>query len=151
MVTAATSAFAWSLTRWVDSLALRYTVPLVVFGTIWVLTVSFAAGVAWTAAEQFGVWAAKPKPPRPPGPTPPPPQPGETPRPAPGPIQPRPPRPPRQELLAETTLVDMEPVCETREIPACVDQLEEPVGYVPVWRPPASGTARELVEGKAVK
>lgn len=129
MVTVATCSFAWSLTRWVDTLALHYTVPLVVTATIWILTIVFASGVIWEMTAQL---MAKPKPPTPPGPTQPPGQPGGTPRQPPAPIQPpQPIKPPKKQTAAETTLVDLAPVETT-----LVDM--EPVGH---WRPAVSESA----------
>lgn len=124
MVTVATCAFAWSLTRWVDTLALHYTVPLVMTGTLWILTVVFASGVIWEMTAQLMA-----KPPTPPGPTPPPQKPGETPAPI-QPPRPKPNRPPRG--LVETTLVDLTPVETT-----LTDM--EPVGH---WYPAVSENAK---------
>jgi hypothetical protein len=126
MVTVATGAFSWSLTRWVDTQAVHYTVPLVVTATVWILTVVFVSGVCWEVAVQAGSWMAKPS--RPPRPTPPPEQPGETPRHPPAPIQPPRPKPNRR---VEVTLVDMRPVVDTQEIPV-------------VWTPPVSETSRRV-------
>lgn len=137
MLAASTSVFAWTFSRFTDTMGYRYCVPLVVYGTIWTLVIVFSAGVVWSLAEQAHAWAAGPRPPTPPGPTPPPgqPRPGDTPRPAPGPIQPRPPRPPRS--LTETTLVDMAPVSDvTQELPRVVIETTH-------WRPLVSPNSKE--------
>lgn len=59
MVAAATAPFAWCFARFTDTGGYRYCVPLVVYGTVWVLVLVFAAGVAWSAAERVGRWAAR--------------------------------------------------------------------------------------------
>lgn len=141
MLVAATGVFAWTFTRFTETEGYRYCFLLIVYGTAWMLVSVFAAGVAWSLAEQVGAWLAGPKPPTPP-PTGP--KPEDTPRPAPGPIQPRPPKPSR----SETTLVDMAPVEDvTQEIPV-VGGVRH--GYrVPRhvissdWRPPVSNNSKE--------
>lgn len=141
MLVAATGAFAWAFAEFTETEGYRYCVPVVVYGTIWALTVVFAAGITWALTEQVGSWMAGPKNPRP---TPPPdqPKPSDTPRPAPGPIQPRPPRPPREGVFAvETTLVDMVPVvAQTVEMPKI--GIPSMAKRLPDWRPPVSASAR---------
>jgi len=125
MLAAATSTFAWAFARFTETDGYLYCAPVVVYGTIWILTVVFATGVCWSLAGQVGEWMAKPDPPE---------QPGDQHRPKSSPIQPRLPKPPRR---VEITLVDMEPVTEiTQPIPRMV--LRE-------WRPPVSSNSKENV------
>lgn len=127
MMTAATSVFAWTFSRFTDTVGYRYCAPMVVFGTVWLMTGVFASSVAWHLAADLVRRPYR--------------RPGSRPPRDPRTLSPEPRPNPQRERLTEITLVDLEPIQDlTQEIPVVPSHV---LSRDWSWRPPVSPTAKE--------